>query len=66
MPVPCLRDDSPRDADMGISEESALFLHAIGLAEARGFDWLQIKPEDRGDWARRVLAWEGKHGSAKR
>ena len=57
MPLPCLRPDSPRD-DMGISEESALFLRAVGIATERGFNWLQIKPEDRAEWASRMLAWE--------
>lgn len=44
--------------------DETLFLWAVGLAEERGFDWLAIKPEDRGDWARRVMEWEAKEGTA--
>jgi hypothetical protein len=62
MPVPCLRDDSPRDINWS---DEALFLQAMALA-APGFNWMAIAPEDRGDWARRVLEWEAKHGSDER
>lgn len=57
---------STRPNDTGLFEPSdeAAFLMAIGMAEARGFDWRQIKPEDRGDWARRVLAWEAEKDQA--
>lgn len=63
MPVPCLRDDSPRDLE---PSDEALFLQALGLAKARGFDWTKIPPEDRGDWARRALAWESNNGRTDR
>jgi hypothetical protein len=62
--LPCMRDDTTGD-DIGPSDET-LFLWAIGLAEERGFNWLSIAPEDRGDWARRVMAWEAEHGSDER
>lgn len=61
--LPCMRDDSTGD-DIGPSEE-AMILRAIGIAAERGFDWLSIKPEDRGPWARRVMAWEAEHGSER-